>query len=78
MCQGRGAQDYYKENDGCPKRLSEYIEKWKKYQVQIRQRHVFLTQSPGRDKNLHTQVVSDPTLELMGGRSDMGYQKENR
>ena len=43
----------------------------KTYQLRNRQRHVFLTQSPGNDKNPHKRVGSEPTAELVSGRSEL-------
>ena len=43
-----------------------------------RKHHVFLTQSTGHDQNPHKRVGLDPTVELVVGRSDTGYQKDNR
>ena len=78
LCIGRGAEDHYKGNDERPIHSDKNIEKNKTHQVRNCQHHIFLTQSPGRDKNPHTRVGPDPKKELLGGRSDTGYKKENR
>ena len=59
-------------------RLAQRNIKKKIYQVQNHQRHVFLTQSSGHDKNPNKRLGLDPTVKLVGCRSEPEYKKDNR